>query len=1681
MIFGLVSILLVASGLSGVATIVAANSASASNQIGLTGPLPAGWSYQNNSIPMADAVHGMFATDPITGQAIYFGGYDFPRYPDSAPLTYYSDTWDWTGHNWTKLYPADSPPAMFGAVFTFDQSTRQLVLFGGELPNGALSNETWVWNGSNWIQEHPEVSPPPEVEGQLAVDPSSGNPILFGGAVWVGNLTKWAVSPTNSTWEYLPDDNWVQLNPAQSPPSPDLDADFMATDPQNDGVLLEMSNDVYESNGYMQTWLFHDGNWTQLHPTVQLTNEIGANMVTALNPADYGSVYLFAGQTAPSETLQSSATGCTGFGLVTCTQGASYSINPGGEPVGSTAEWIGYNWINDTSDPGLSSNGFAGGNQEAATDPLTGSIIAVNYFLLQAFGGFKTLSVSTGDANACSINVYGDVQCWGDDGYGQLGDGNFDDPPTEEHVEGMVYGAQQVASGDGFSCAIVQPGAGNKVMCWGDDDHGQLGDGANVNSATPVQVQGLGGSGLTISDLTAGSDFACAQVTGLFGSVKCWGDDSDGQLGNGSTSPYSNVPVTVVNSSQLQHLSAGWNHACGTISGLAYCWGSNSNGQLGDGMDTSSSTPVPVSSSMDFEQLASGDNFSCGLNTGGHAYCWGAGASGQLGDGFTLDLWSPQRVDTNDTYSAISSGIDSTCGFQNGESGNQEVLQTFDCWGGDDAGQLGDTQTGPALTPVAVPGIADSSTAPLQEISVGGYTVCVSSANVNVRCFGSFDHGLVPYEAPQGVSVVPDGTNAATVEWQQDCPDQCVIGYNYGSPDGFEVTTYAAGAEIGYQFFAGNVTSAVISGLQQGTPYQFTVAAVTLAGWGATSPKTAPLTFTSTPSAPFGLGVYQYGDTLGLAWNPPANTGGLAIQRYQVGWSDTTTLVSGSDITVQPSYSILNLTPGDSYIITVDAVNADGYGPETSAYFTLAEPVVAPPGDDNFASASSYIYPDPSGGEVLSNVGATVENGEPDPNGANAGASIWAGYTASANGQLEVNTCGTGFATQLTIFQGTGFGELSILGSDQNSCTSGTGSDVTVSVVGGTTYWIQILGMDVSGVPQEGPINLNFVFATTPDAPSNATATSSAGQATLSWNAPDSDGGSPITGYVVTPILNGVDQTPVTFDSPNLTEVVTDLDASASYTFDVAAVNDVGDSAATETSSPVVIPPWNDSFANAADLPIAQGSAIGSNVGATVENGEPDPSGIAAGATTWASYTPATDGSFEVDTCGTSIPTAIEAYTGNTVTNLTEVSGTSVACGNDAMLTFQMQAGTTYAIQVLGVDVDGSPAEGDIDFSWNFTAAPASPVTVSATSAVDSATVSWTPSSDVTSPTSSYLVTAFPSGATCTAPAGATSCVVTGLESGSDFSYQFTVVAEGKDGTSPTSVPSSPVKVKSAKAPKAPTGLKALAGNSSLRVSWTNVPIKSDGGSPVLRYEITISAGKFIDVVNSASASPADPAIISGLKNGVTYSVTVQAVSADGASAASPAVKVAPSTVPATPTSVKVVLAGDKLSLTWKAPTSNGAAITDYTVTSSLGKTYNTSSTKLSISGLKEPATVNFVVAAKNVDGLGQASLPMNAGPVSVPGVPTHISVTCDGSGNCQLSFRPPSNYGNLPITSYSLEAYAVGYGVQSQYDSSISGTATSDSFTIPSEYVGNTPLQIWIAAVNSQGTGAFGMSATFN
>jgi alpha-tubulin suppressor-like RCC1 family protein len=254
-------------------------------------------------------------------------------------------------------------------------------------------------------------------------------------------------------------------------------------------------------------------------------------------------------------------------------------------------------------------------------------------------------SIRAGDAFACALTA-GEVECWGDDTYGQVGADNSDQTTfTTPQLVGGIEGAVAIATGSNFACAIV---GGTQVECWGSNAYGVLGDlDGQSSSYQPVAVTGFG-TEAQLTAIAAGTNHVC--VTTSTSDVYCWGANDSGQLGTGAgpvgQEAMSSTPVLSLQGEILSALAAGGSNTCVLTQGKqVLCWGSNEYEQLGpSGPAGASSTFIGVGGVNNVSQIVVGQDHVCALISGGTVTCWGDNEQGQAGTGQPSIDVSPSTV-----------------------------------------------------------------------------------------------------------------------------------------------------------------------------------------------------------------------------------------------------------------------------------------------------------------------------------------------------------------------------------------------------------------------------------------------------------------------------------------------------------------------------------------------------------------------------------------------------------------------------------------------------------------------------------------------------------------------------------------------------------------------------------------------------------------------------------------------------------------------------------------------------------------------------------------------------------------------------------------------------------------------------------------------------------------------------
>ena len=384
-----------------------------------------------------------------------------------------------------------------------------------------------------------------------------------------------------------------------------------------------------------------------------------------------------------------------------------------------------------STDTGITITGLtAGQSYNFRVSPVITSVVQPAKTL-----GIKQIAV--GMSHACALSDAGEVSCWGDNSFGQLGnsDTSITSSSSALRISGLT--ATSITAGRDHTCALITDGT---IKCWGSNTNGQLGTGDTSYqlSATPRQVSGI----TNATTVSAGAMHVCAVVDN--GAVKCWGAGAKYRLGLASSYGQNDVstPTSVAGLTGLTaiQVTGGTSQSCALLSTKAVkCWGDNASGQLGAGA-TSSATPSPRAvsgidgSTASAAQISMGSQHACAVLTDGTAKCWGNGGSGRIGNGATTTAATPATVKMgNNTLTGIRSiaaGAESSCAVIN----SGEVV----CWGNNAAGQLGNGALVSQSQAVST-GIANAIAvaADLGSNVAGTGHNCALLSDSSVKCWGT--------------------------------------------------------------------------------------------------------------------------------------------------------------------------------------------------------------------------------------------------------------------------------------------------------------------------------------------------------------------------------------------------------------------------------------------------------------------------------------------------------------------------------------------------------------------------------------------------------------------------------------------------------------------------------------------------------------------------------------------------------------------------------------------------------------------------------------------------------------------------------------------------------------------------------------------------------------------------------
>ena len=358
---------------------------------------------------------------------------------------------------------------------------------------------------------------------------------------------------------------------------------------------------------------------------------------------------------------------------------------------------------------------------------------------------YYTSIVAVGINTSCGIE-YGKAYCWGEAGSSGslLGNGNSGNSSVPVAVDTTVMKGKVtgLTSANGTVCAI----ADSKVYCWGNGTSGLLGNGSTAHTTVPVAVDRTRLNG-TVTDISMGGMAACA-IAG--GKAYCWGNGTNGQLGNGTTVTNSPVPVPVATSvmkGAVKSISMGSTQVCAISDAKAYCWGIGA--ALGNGSTAVSSSPKPVDTSVmigNVTAIYTQNTHTCAIASA-KAYCWGSGsysptANGFLGNGSNGTTNVPVAVNTS-----VMSGNVTSMSLK-GATACAIADDKAYCWGENVSGQLGNDTTTNSGVPVAV--TTSTMSKKVSSITTGSQTCAVSEDEL--YCWGLGTSGQLGNGSSSNVS-----------------------------------------------------------------------------------------------------------------------------------------------------------------------------------------------------------------------------------------------------------------------------------------------------------------------------------------------------------------------------------------------------------------------------------------------------------------------------------------------------------------------------------------------------------------------------------------------------------------------------------------------------------------------------------------------------------------------------------------------------------------------------------------------------------------------------------------------------------------------------------------------------------------------------------------------------------------
>ena len=771
-------------------------------------------------------------------------------------------------------------------------------------------------------------------------------------------------------------------------------------------------------------------------------------------------------------------------------------------------------------------------------------------------------------------------------------------------------------------------------------------------------------------------------------------------------------------------------------------------------------------------------------------------------------------------------------------------------------------------------------------------------------------------------------------------------------------------------------TQITIIGLTRGVTYVFTIQAKNSVGFSEES-----LAISATPAvvpvAPTNI-VATGGNALAnITWLASSDNGGSDITSYTITSTPGNNRLTVGNVT---NARFSGLTNGTPYTFTVLAINSIGSSVQSTSSNSVT-PLSAP-------SAPTITTVTPGVGSI------TIEWSEPDDGGTPI-----TGYTVG-------DAIGNSVSSSVTI-DGSGNISSGLVADPTNTQIITNASLISarkITITGltpGSLYSFRVSATNIVGTSDDSTASSETSTLGVPGAPTITNAAAGARSAVITWTAPASDGGSPITLYTITSTPGNITATSSTVTPTT----VSGLSDNTSYTFVIKATNSAGDSLDSDPSSSIT------TF----NLPgVPTGLTATSSTGAI--------------SLTWVAPT---------NTGGTPI-TGYNIYdaSGNIYNSSTNAfvsdTGSITTTSNLSINITGLTDGSTYAFSIKAVNLAGLSSA--VSFASITLGLPTAPLNFSGVSANTQITFSWqVPTSNGGSPITGYKI-ADSTDAIVYDGTGNTAITttITGLTNGTSYIYKISAL--NSRGASSYSAPITII----AGLPATPTGFSAVAGDKSVTLSWS---ASSGNGSSIVGYRVFLSSGVLYEadgttvftpagpLYNSSSALVVDTSTVysttsgltitlsSNFNNGVQYTFAVYGANTYGQSSLPTFVSVTPG-LPDTPSNLTASTGNGLVSLSWTAP-SSGPTPSSYLI-SYPSTTVTTNSTNAVINNLTNGSPYTFKVNSVNANGNSVNYVSISATPFTTPGVPVNILLSStDTTGT--ISWQAPISDGGSSILGYKI------------------------------------------------------------